>query len=202
MIKSAHIAAHLFHDMIWYMGHRERKIYLTFDDGPTAETTPWVLSLLREYQAKATFFCLGRNADRHPELFARIVAEGHAVGNHTYSHLKGWNIENEEYFNDVELATQHIPTNLFRPPYGRIRPSQISSLKQQYHLIMWDVLSRDYDSSVTPERCLQTVLNFAEAGSIVVFHDSFKASRNMMYALPRTLSYFKSLGYEFAPIRL
>lgn len=177
-------------------------VYLTFDDGPTPEITDWVLDELAKYNAKATFFCLGKNAEQHPHLLERIIAEGHRPGNHTYSHQKGWSMSLERYVEDVEFANDLLHTDLFRPPYGRIKPSQAHRLSEHYTMVMWDVLSRDYSQFVSPRSCLHNVTKHVRGGSIVVFHDSEKAYRNLRYALPRTLQYIQDKGLKCSAIHL
>jgi peptidoglycan-N-acetylglucosamine deacetylase len=183
--------------VIWDKRESGQKLFLTFDDGPTPEITEKVLDILDKYNAKATFFCLGRNVERHPEIYHEIIHRGHAVGNHTYSHLKGWRHENEDYFQDIELAAHHIKSTLFRPPYGRIRRSQISCLKEKYTIILWDVMSHDYEKRISKERSLKAVLRYSNEGSIIVFHDSVKAWSKLQFILPRVLEEFSGRGYLF-----
>ena len=202
-VKTPILLMRLFPDLIWQLSHRDevkKQIYLTFDDGPTPEVTPWVLEQLKKFNAKATFFCLGRNVDRYPEIYKQILSEGHAVGNHTYSHLKGSQTDNSEYFGDIELAGSVIDSKLYRPPYGRFRRSQIRQIRKDYNIVMWDVLSQDYDSDINPEKCLSNVLKNVKAGSIVVFHDSLKARENLFYTLPVMLKKFSG-EYQFLPIQ-
>ena len=193
----------LFPELIWHFSSREKEqednIYLTFDDGPTPEVTPWVLSCLKEYNARGTFFCLGRNVEKYPELYKQILDEGHAVGNHTYSHLRGSRISNSEYFEDIKLASHTIDSQLFRPPYGRFRKTQINKIRKDYSIVMWDVLSQDYDPNIPPQKCLDNVNANIRPGSIVVFHDSMKARKNLYYALPQVLEKY-SKNYQFLPI--
>jgi len=202
-VKTPVLVMRLFPELIWHFSSREKEqednIYLTFDDGPTPEVTPWVLDCLKQYNAKGTFFCLGRNVDKYPELYQQILNEGHAVGNHTYSHLRGSKTSNSEYFNDVQLASHNIESTLFRPPYGRFNKTQINELQKDYSIVMWDVLSQDYDQSISPQKCLDNVNANIRPGSIVVFHDSFKAKKNLYYALPQVLEKY-SEQYEFLPI--
>ena len=191
----------LMPSLIWdFPGSPE--VFLTFDDGPTPGITPWVLDQLRKYDAKATFFCLGKNVEQHPEIYQQILDEGHAVGNHTYSHQKGWEMKTWRYVEDVDFADDIIHSNLLRPPYGRIKPAQARVLSERYNLIMWSVLSQDYSKFVSPQKCLRNVTRHVEPGSIVLFHDSVKASRNLRYALPRTLQFLKDKGYRSAKIEL
>ena len=186
--------------MLWDMPGGQKKLYLTFDDGPTPVVTPRVLELLKDYNAKGTFFCLGRNTERHPELLAEIIKEGHAVGNHSYSHLKGWRSEDQEYFNDIELASSLIDSKLFRPPYGQIRRTQIRHLKNHFKIVMWSVMTHDYEPLVSRERCLKATLKHCYDGSIIVFHDSVKASEKLFYVLPKILEYYSVRGFKFHPI--
>ncbi len=191
----------LFPSLIWSMPSRD-SIFLTFDDGPTEHITPWVLDTLRKYDAKATFFCLGKNAEQHPELIERIREEGHAIGNHSYSHTKSLLKHCEEYVEDVDLANEILKSNLFRPPYGRISPAKARRLSKRYRLIMWDTLSRDYSKYITGRRCVKEVVPHLKPGAIITFHDSLKASRNMRYALPRVLDAAKELGLQCRAIEL
>jgi peptidoglycan/xylan/chitin deacetylase (PgdA/CDA1 family) len=178
----------------------EKVLYLTFDDGPHPMVTNFVLDELQKFEAKASFFCIGKNVQAHPDVYHRIREEGHAIGNHSYSHLNGWNTTDEVYLEDIANAAKVIDTTLFRPPYGKIKYSQIKKLSSDpfgYKLIMWSVLSADFDKKVSDEQCLQYVLQNSKAGSIVVFHDSEKAFDRMRYALPRVLKYFHENGYRF-----
>ncbi|MEG0602499.1 MAG: polysaccharide deacetylase family protein [Mucinivorans sp.] len=191
----------LFPSLRWNM-EDQKSIYITFDDGPQPQITPWVLDMLSKYNAKATFFCIGKNAEQHPQIMARIRAEGHAVGNHTYSHCKDLGIKSGPYLQDVDMANEYLQTNLFRPPYGRISREQARQLSARYHIIMWDILSRDYSSWVSHHRCVRGVVPHLRGGSIVAFHDSLKASRNMRYTLPRLLSAAAEQGLECRAIEL
>jgi peptidoglycan-N-acetylglucosamine deacetylase len=174
-----------------------KTIYLTFDDGPVPEVTPYVLALLEEYDAKATFFCVGDNVNKHPKLFNEIIKKGHKVGNHTFHHIKGWNTKDEDYFANIELANDLIHSNLFRPPYGRITPKQHYHLKKNYRIILWSVISYDYNRLLTPRRVWRNVRNSITNNDIVLFHDSIKAKENMLYALKNTLFFFTARGYKF-----
>ncbi|MFA6400036.1 MAG: polysaccharide deacetylase family protein [Salinivirgaceae bacterium] len=192
----------LYYSVDWKITDQSNSLFLTFDDGPTPEVTEWVLEQLDLFNAKATFFCIGRNVEHYPDIYSKIIEKGHAVGNHTYSHLKGWKTPTEEYINDVELASQFIRSNLFRPPYGRIRRKQIKKLKALgYRLYMWDVLSEDYNAAIGPEKCLEYVMKYTEAGSIIVFHDSVKASKNLYAVLPAILKYYKEKGFVFRELK-
>ena len=197
LVKPPQILTKILSDVVWNIPSKEKTLYLTFDDGPVPETTTQVLNILDEYNAKATFFCVGENVEKHPALFTDILVRGHAVGNHTYNHLKGWKTGNNEYFENVEKADSLICSDLFRPPYGRISLSQKKVLQQTYNIVLWDVLSGDYNQNLTPEQCYKHVRKHAKKGSVVVFHDSVKAMKNMLFALPKTLAYFTALGYKF-----
>jgi len=191
----------MFPSLIWSMPETD-SVYLTFDDGPTPGVTEFILDRLAEYDAKATFFCLGKNAEQYPHLFRMIVEGGHRIGNHTYSHQKGWSMSLERYLEDVDFANGLLRTDLFRPPYGRITPSQARRIGERYHIVMWDVLSRDYSQFVSPRACLHNVTRHVRGGSIVAFHDSVKSFRNVRYALPRTLQYLKEKGLKCSAIEL
>ncbi len=191
----------LFPGLTWKMPDTQNVIYLTFDDGPIPEVTPWVLDTLNAFNAKATFFCVGDNVRKYPDIYEKIIGEGHTVGNHTLNHLSGWSTENISYFHNIRHCARIVPSGLFRPPYGKLRPSQIQFLQRHYQIIMWDVLSADFDNDITPQDCFQNVIQNAEQGSIVVFHDSLKAETNLRYALPLVLDYFSSLGYTFSSLK-
>ncbi|MEM1216954.1 MAG: polysaccharide deacetylase family protein [Bacteroidota bacterium] len=197
LVKTPKFIQELFPNFTWKVPTQEKVLYLTFDDGPIPEVTPWVLEQLREYNAQATFFCVGENVKRHPEVYEQVLAEGHSVGNHTYNHLNGWKTDNLPYFHNIRHCANLTKTVLFRPPYGKLRPRQSQFLLRHYRIVMWDVLSADFDELITPEQCLANVTRNAGPGSIVVFHDSLKAEENLRYALPRTLEHFAALGYRF-----
>lgn len=185
---------------IWRLNRHEKKVYLTFDDGPVPEVTPWVLDVLKQYNIYATFFCVGNNIQKHPEIFNKIVANGHAVGNHTHNHINGWNTHTPSYIKNTLMCSEHIQSNLFRPPYGRIKNSQLRILATRYKIIMWDVLSCDFDLNVSPEKCLDISRRYTRNGSIVVFHDSIKAWKNLSFALPAYIESCLKAGYEFEKI--
>ena len=200
-LKPPKLIRRLMPDLIWEIDDADG-VFLTFDDGPTPGITEWILATLDKYDAKATFFVLGKNVEMYPDLFRRIVDAGHRVGNHTYSHQKGWCMSLERYTEDVDFANDFIKSELFRPPYARITPSQTRLLAQRYKLVMWDVLSRDYSRRLSPRGCLKNVTKHLQAGSIVVFHDSVKAFRNMRYALPHTLEHIRRMGLQCKSIPL
>ena len=207
----------LFPSLIWNIPDKgEKVIYLTFDDGPTPEITEWTLDILKQYNAKATFFCIGNNINKYPDIFQKIIHEGHAIGNHTHDHVKGWRSPLKDYIANVERCEETLksfdshsnPSNiksrksksvsLFRPPHGQITLRQIKKLHAlNYKIVMWSVLSIDWDSRVTPKKCKKNVIDNVKPGSIVVFHDSKKAARNMQYALPKVLEHFSKKGYIF-----
>ncbi|MDK2978551.1 MAG: peptidoglycan-N-acetylglucosamine deacetylase [Bacteroidales bacterium] len=200
MLTKERLAARIFRQLIWYFPQREKEVFLTFDDGPTPEVTPWALSVLKEYSAKATFFCVGQKVQKNPALYQQIINEGHAVGNHSFSHLSGWKTKNQAYYKDIDKASELIHSKLFRPPYGEIKLRQIKQLKNNYRIVMWDVLSYDYDPGTLPEKCLKNVVDQSVSGSIVVFHDNLKARKNLQYTLPRVLQYFSENGFVFMSI--
>lgn len=195
----------LYPSCIWQMDATEKIIYLTFDDGPHPAITPFVLDTLKDFQAKATFFCIGKNVVNNPEVYKRMIEEGHAVGNHTFNHLNGWKTPDKIYMDDILKAKKYIDSFLFRPPYGRISPFQLRLLaadKYQMRPVMWTVLSGDFDVKLHPDQCLKNVLAKTRPGSIVVFHDSEKANPRMSKALPEMLKFFTEQGYQFKKIRL
>ena len=184
------------------MPSTEKKIYLTFDDGPHPAATTFVLNELKKYNAKATFFCIGKNVAEQQELYKKILNDGHRVGNHTQNHLNGWKVSDEEYFKNINEAAKHIDSDLFRPPYGRVSQFQIAALiKQKMKIIMWDVLSGDFDKKINAATCTSNVVKNAINGSIIVFHDSEKAFEKLKVSLPETLNYFSRFGYSFEVIR-
>ena len=196
----------IYASYIWSLPPNGKNVYLTFDDGPHEEATPFVLDQLKKYNAKATFFCIGKNVVREPGIYRQILADGHSTGNHTYNHLNGWKTKNEIYLKDIALASDHIDSNLFRPPYGRISSFQARNLRsvmrrQDPKVIMWDVLSGDFDMDITNERCLSNVVLSCVPGSVVVFHDSQKAFLKLQYVLPRVLEFLSEKGYSFREIK-
>ncbi|MEM0517775.1 polysaccharide deacetylase family protein [Aequorivita flava] len=205
----------LYPERIWAFSHTKNNIYLTFDDGPIPEITPWVLDTLKKYNAKATFFCIGENVQKNPEIFQRIIAEKHSVGNHTFNHLNGWKTKTSTYIKNVEEAKKQMANNvsakhienqiqiskLFRPPYGKITLKQASILqKKGYKIVMWSIISYDYDKFVSAEKCLQNVLKNIKPGSVIVFHDSLKAEKNLRFVLPKVLSFISEKGWKCLPI--
>ena len=207
-IKTNPLIKKIFSNYVWDIHNTENKIYLTFDDGPTPEITEWVLRELKNHHAKATFFCIGNNIKKHPEIFEKVIHEGHSFGNHTFNHLNGWKTSTNDYLENTKLCESSI-TNLqskicnlqskiFRPPYGKIKVAQAKKLRQLgYKIIMWDVLSGDFDTSISKEKCLENVIENATPGSIIVFHDSVKAFPNLEYTLPEALKYWSAKGFVF-----
>ncbi len=184
--------------LTWYIPNTSNSIYLTFDDGPTPKITPWVLELLKHYDAKATFFCIGQNVEKHPEIFSQILEDGHSIGNHTYNHIKGWKVSSKDYLENTIKASKVISSKLFRPPYGKISPVQIQHLKKSgFDIVMWTILSMDWSSKVTKDQCLKNVIEKTQSGDIIVFHDSIKASQNLNYVLPKFLDAFSKKGFSF-----
>ncbi|KJS07103.1 MAG: polysaccharide deacetylase [Flavobacteriales bacterium BRH_c54] len=202
LVKSSYFIKKYYSNFIWKIPTTKKIIYLTFDDGPTPEITEWTLATLKAFNAKATFFCVGSNVAKHPEIFQQIISEGHAVGNHTYHHLSGWNANNEDYLRNIKKCEEIVTSNLFRPPYGRIKKSQYELIKNDYKVIMWDVLSGDFDPKTSPEKCLSNVVNNTTEGAIIVFHDSLKAADNIKHTLPKVLEYFTEKGYRFDKLEL
>lgn len=216
-VKTNYFVKKIFPNYVWDIPNHENKVFLTFDDGPIPEITEWTLEQLKKYDAKATFFCIGNNIEKHPDIFQKIIDDNHAVGNHTFNHLKGWERDTPNYIENVSLCQTQILSpksliqsepkanraqlNLFRPPYGKIKPSQSRILRKLgYKIIMWDILSYDFDQTITPEKCLDNVLKNVVNGSIIVFHDNVKAEQNLKYALPKTLAFLKEKGFVCAKI--
>ncbi len=190
----------LYPGVFWDTGNNSRCIYLTFDDGPIPIVTPFVLKILKQYNAKATFFCIGDNVRKHPDVFEQVKNAGHTIGNHTFNHLRGWKTDDKTYLENFLKADELLDTKLFRPPYGRIKRSQVKLLKEAkpgLKIVMWNILSGDFDFNLEPEKCLNNVLKNTSNGDIVLFHDSLKAQDRMEYALPRALEYWSKEGFEF-----
>jgi peptidoglycan/xylan/chitin deacetylase (PgdA/CDA1 family) len=200
-IKTPQIIKRLFSNQVWDIPNKENKIYLTFDDGPTPEITEWVLGILKENNIKATFFCIGNNIQKHPEIFNKVINDGHGIGNHTFNHKNGWKTTTADYIENVELCEKqllNIKAKIFRPPYGKIKPLQSKKLRKLgYKIIMWDILTADFDVKISKEKCLENATQKVTSGSIIVFHDSIKAFRNLEYALPKTIQILKERGFVF-----
>lgn len=216
LVKSPLLLKWFYSALIWNKSRSKKIVYLTFDDGPIPNVTDFVLNTLKSFEAKATFFCIGDNITKHPEVFANVKNAGHAIGNHTFNHLKGWKTNDETYTANFLQCQQLTHSNLFRPPYGRIKKSQIKKLRTVYsaqftnlnpqttntdlQIIMWDVISYDFDARFSPEKCYQNVIRNTKNGSIIVFHDSLKAFDRLQYALPKTLKYLSEKGYQFGTL--
>jgi len=203
--KTPKLVHWLFPKRVWAFSRSQPTVYLTFDDGPIPEVTPWVLDVLRKYDARATFFCIGENITKHPEIAKQILAEGHSIGNHTFYHKNGWKTSYTEYLKDLEKFNSALKKSAikipFRPPYGKMTSRQAKAiLKKGHDIIMWDVLSGDYDENISETTCLKNVLSNIEKGSIIVFHDSLKAEKNLRYALPSVLEYIKNKGWNCGTI--
>lgn len=210
-VKTHWLMKKIFYGFTWQFPTTKKIVYLTFDDGPTAEVTDWTLDILKKYNAKATFFCIGKNISLNPNIFKKLQKEGHSVGNHTFSHMNGWYYSPEKYMKNVNLCEKamsefstesHLPQKLFRPPYGKVNFNQFRLLKEKkYQIIMWDILSADFDTTISPQKCAENVLKNIKPGSIIIFHDSLKAFKNMKYALTKTLDYLQKNGYEMKAIQ-
>lgn len=203
LTKTPRIIQKIFKNYTWRFSSEKKVIHLTFDDGPTPVITNWTLDILKKYNAKATFFCIGKNVIKEPHIYQRILTENHQIGNHTHNHKNGYQTTLETYTKDIIEAERHLKNSakLFRPPYGRIRKKQADKLIEfGYKIIMWDVLSADFDNLISKEKCLQNVLKNVKNGSIIVFHDSIKASQHLQYALPKVLEHFTKRGYLFQKI--
>ncbi len=186
-----------FSEALWRIKHKRPTVYLTFDDGPIPEVTPWVLDTLDRYGVKATFFMVGDNVRRHPQLLEEVRRRGHSYGNHTMHHLQGLKVSTMRYMRDITEADKLIGSPLFRPPHGIIRPRQAKAIKHHYNIVMYDLVTRDYAQKITPEEVLENVKRYTRNGSIIVFHDSLKSQANLRYALPRAIEWIKEQGYEF-----
>ena len=200
LTRTPNFIQNLFPNFTWRVPTEQKVAYLTFDDGPIPEITPWVLDQLNAYQAKATFFCVGENVTKHPDIFEMVVQRGHQVGNHTYNHLSGWSTDNMDYYHNVRKCAQLVKSSLFRPPYGRLKPHQVQFLQRHYQIVMWDVLSGDFDFRQTAAQCLENVCANAQAGSIIVFHDSIKTNDKLRVLLPQVLEYFARKDFRFAAL--
>ena len=208
-VKTPWLLKKIYPGCVWDIPTQDNVLYLTFDDGPHPEATPFVLDELKKYNAKATFFCIGKNVIEHPDIYKRILVEGHRTGNHSFNHLNGWKVKDENYIEDVMHARKFIDSDIFRPPYGRITKFQNRLLTtssanqpQLFKIIMWNVLSADFDQSITPEKCASNVIMNAKPGSVIVFHDSQKALSKLKFALPEVLKHFIAKNYAFKEIRL
>lgn len=190
----------LFPESMWRIPMKEKSVFLTFDDGPIPEVTPWVLDLLDQYEIKATFFMVGDNVRKHPETFQEVIKRGHSVGNHTMHHLQGAKVRTRRYIKDIAEAHMLIKSPLFRPPHGFIRWKQAAAIKANMRIIMYDLVTRDYSKKLSGDEVLENVKRYTRNGSIIVFHDSLKAKKNLRYALPKAIEWLKQNGYKFLPL--
>jgi len=197
LIKTPALVKWFYPGLTWQKSPTELILYLTFDDGPIPEVTPFILKTLAQFEAKATFFCIGDNVQKHRDIFKQVKAGGHTIGNHTFNHLRGWDTSDKVYLQNTQKCQELVKAKLFRPPYGRAKKSQFAVLKKQYEVIMWDVLSGDFDTDLSPQKCYQNVVDKSSNGSIIVFHDSLKAFPRIQYALPKALEYWQNKGYQF-----
>lgn len=202
MVRIPALIRKVFFNIIWKIPGKTPAIYLTFDDGPVPELTPWILQTLKKNKIEATFFCVGENVKKYPELYEKIIADGHSTGNHTFGHINGWKSGTKEYIYDIEKASKYIKSNLFRPPYGKIRSLQKKALRKKYKIVMWDVLSKDYDQSITEWKVLENVLNYTSPGSVVVFHDNIKAEEKLKFVLPKVIEHYLYKGYTFRKLKI
>ena len=207
LVKTPSLIKFVFRNLVWSFSKKEKVIYLTFDDGPTPEITEWTLQELNKYNAKATFFCIGKNIQQHPEIFQKIIENNHSIGNHTHNHLNGIKTTTSNFIKNIEDSENCIQKNsklktqnskLFRPPYGKLRFSQSRKIREKgYKIIMWDVLSADFDTSISKKKCLENVIRNTKNGSVIVFHDSEKATKNLQFVLPQVLEYYTYKGFAF-----
>jgi len=197
MIHPPQVVKNLFGSITWNINTEKKVIYLTFDDGPIPIITEKILKALSIFNAKATFFCVGENVKNYPSIYQEILSEGHSTGNHTYSHLAGLKTDTRKYIYNVKRAKEYIDSDLFRPPHGRMKKLQQNIIQKDFNIIMWDVLSLDYDNRISEKTCLNNVTHFARPGSVIVFHDNIKAEDNMFYALTQTLYLYSKIGYKF-----
>lgn len=199
LIKTPGLLKAIYNRCVWHIKEHANSVYITFDDGPHPEATPFVLDQLKKYNAKATFFCIGKNVEEHPDIYRELLANGHAIGNHTYNHVNGWKVENMTYFKNIKKASTVMESNMFRPPYGRITLNQAIGIEKMFpkmKIIMWDVLSGDFDTALSPNACLDNVIQSTKPGSIIVFHDSAKAWERLEYTLPAFLKYCQQKGWK------
>lgn len=199
LVRTPRVLKTISPKLVWEIPPKGKELFLTFDDGPVPEVTPQVLDILAERGVKATFFCVGANVERHPEILADILDRGHSAGNHTFDHVDGWKIRGIKYYRNFLKGASKVPQGLFRPPYGRIRKEEAEAISHRAHIIMWDVLSADFDTSITPADCLDNCLK-SRPGSIVVFHDSVKAAPRMLDVLPHFIDIMLDKGFTFSPI--
>lgn len=206
--KTPNLLKKISDDLIWNVPTNKKEIFITFDDGPIPKLTEYILNILDEFEAKATFFCVGDNIYKHPDICSKVIDKGHVIGNHTFNHLKGWSTNNDHYFENIMKCQEYISNYqesvqkpLFRPPHGQITRNQIKFLRNDYKIIMWDILAYDFDNSHTPSKSLERIIKLTRPGSIIVFHDNYKAKNKLMYMFPRFLNHFREKGFEFKVLK-
>lgn len=197
-VKTPSIAKYLYPSLVWKKNTEQKKIWITFDDGPDEKATPFLVNLLGKFNIKATFFIIGSRAKKHPELVKLIINNGHKIGNHSFSHLSGYSTKNNKYLQDVEQAKKHIDSDIFRPPYGKITPSQIKSLKKDFKIIMWDIMSWDFKENISSNKIFRNVIDNVESGSIILFHNNLKSYKNLKKSLELILEKLKEKEYQFS----
>ena len=197
-IKTPSVAKYLYPSVVWKKNTEQKKIWITFDDGPDKKVTPFLVNLLEKFNIKATFFIVGSQAKKHPELVKLIINNGHKIGNHSFSHLSGYSTKNKKYLQDVEQAKKHIDSDIFRPHYGKITPSQIKSLKTDFKIIMWDIMSWDFKENISSSKIFRNVMDNVESGSIILFHNNLKSYKNLKKSLELILEKLKEQEYQFS----
>ncbi|MEZ4910508.1 MAG: polysaccharide deacetylase family protein [Saprospiraceae bacterium] len=196
LVHTPNFVRTFFSEYLWHIDTQEKCIYLTFDDGPIEELTPWILDTLAQYDAKATFFCVGENVHKNSDIYYRLHSEGHTIGNHTYNHLNGWNTDVQTYMENVQRCDLMVSSPLFRPPYGKLKPSQSAEIRKSMQIVMWDILSGDFDASLSKEDCYSNIVTNYSKGSIIVLHDNIKSEEKVKYVLPKLLDHLYSRGYR------
>ena len=197
-IKTPSLTKYLFPSLVWKKNTDQKKIWITFDDGPDEKVTPYLIDVLGKFGIKATFFIIGNQAKKYPELVKLIINNGHKIGNHSFSHLNGFSTNNNKYLEDVEQAKKYIDSDIFRPPFGKITPFQIKNLKKDFKIIMWDIMSWDFKENIYPNKIYKNVIDNVENGSIILFHNNLKSYNNLKNSLELILEKLKDKGYQFS----